>query len=290
MRRVMLGMAVFCAMTVAGLAQQSSPRFEVASIKLWRPASTPVASAGVAPARGGSDRFNRTATLAGLITFAYGVRDHQLSGGPDWVRTERYEVAARAGREVSPPEVRAMVKTLLEERFTLRVQIETRELPIFELRLARSDGRVGSNLHDCANASDTEGVSTPDKPFRAPTGGSVAAADCASGLTFLVTLASRQLQATVIDKTGLTGQWRFNVFFASEPPAIPGVDLSREKANPDLPSFTRRRHRRRTEASGSATRRSRSRRGRACPPRCSRARIRDCASRSILSVASPMRT
>jgi uncharacterized protein (TIGR03435 family) len=234
MRRVLLTIVVVCSATVGGVAQQpASPRFEVASIKLWQPPTTPLTSVRVAAAPPGSDRFNSTNTVAGLIAYAYDVRDHQLSGGPDWVRAERYEVAARAGREVSQAERRAMVKTLLEDRFKLRVRTETREMPILELRLARSDGRVGPNLHDCSNPNDKGGISTPEKPFRAPTGGGVAVSDCASGLTNLSTIASRQLQATVVDKTGLTGQWRFNVYYGSEP-TIPGIQGT---ANPDLPSF-----------------------------------------------------
>jgi len=125
---------------------------------------------------------------AGLITYASDVQDFQLSGGENWVRTERYDVSARAGREASQAELREMVKALLADRLKLRVRTETRDMPILELRLARSDGRVGPNLHDCSNPNDKEGISTPEKPFRAP------------------------LQ-------------------------IPGVDLSREEVNPNLPSF-----------------------------------------------------
>ena len=52
----------------------------------------------------GSGIFNRTTSVAGLIAYAYEVQDFQLNGGEDWVRTERYEVSARAGREVSEAE------------------------------------------------------------------------------------------------------------------------------------------------------------------------------------------
>jgi uncharacterized protein (TIGR03435 family) len=215
-------------------AQQAfTLRFEVASIKLWHPPTTPVTAAAIPTTRLASGAFNRNrTTVAALITYAYDVQDFQLSGGEDWVRTEQYTVAARAGREVSLTELREMVKALLTDRFHLRVRTETREMSILELRLARSDGRVGPNLHDCASEK------VPEKPFTAPTGGAVAVSDCASGLTYLGTLASRQLQATVVNNTGLTGQWWFNLYYGSEPPAIPGVDLSKETANPDLPSFT----------------------------------------------------
>lgn len=235
MRQLLLPVVLLGALNLAAAAQQQSPtpRFEVASIRLWRPPATPVTGVVVrAPA--GSGIFNRSTSVARLITEAYGVQDFQLNGGEDWVRTERYDVSARAGREVSPTELREMVKALLADRFKLRVRIETRQMPIFELRLARSDGRVGPNLHDCSNPNDKEGISTPEKPFIAPRNGGVATADCPDGLLHLVTIASRQLQAAVVDKTGLTGQWRFNVYFGSEL-SIPGTQP--EPANPDLPSF-----------------------------------------------------
>lgn len=219
------------ALSLAAQQQSAPPRFEVASIKLWTPPTTPVTGIRV-PAPVGSGIFNRSASVARLITEAYEVQDFQLTGGEDWVRTERYDVAARAGLEVSQAELTEMVKTLLADRFKLRARIETREMPILELRLARSDGRVGPNLHDCS-----KGKRVPETPFRAPTGGSVAVSDCADGVRYLAIIASRQLQMSVVDKTGLTGQWWFNVYYGSEPPRIPGVDLSQEKVNPDLPSF-----------------------------------------------------
>ena len=220
----------------AAWQQPTTPRFDVASIKLWQPSTSPV-SGVVVRAPVGSGMFNRTTTLAGLIASAYEVQDFQLSGGEDWVRTERYDVAARAGREVSPAELREMVKTLLADRFKLRVRTEMREMPILELRLARSDGRVGPNLHDCSNPNDKDGLSTPEKPFRAPTGGSVAASDCAVGVRNLASMASSRLKTIVVDKTGLTSQFRFDIYFGSDLPQIPGVDLSKETVNPNLPTF-----------------------------------------------------
>ena len=232
MRQVLLSVIILGSLNLAATAQQQqspAPRFEVASIKLWTPPTTPRTGIGVPAAAAGSGVFNRATTVAGLITYAYEVQDFQLSGGEDWVRTERYDVAARAGREVSQAELREMVKALLADRFRLRVRTETREMPILELRVARSDGRVGRNLHDCSDPNDKEGISTPEKPFRAPSNGGVATADCADGVRILAAIATRHLQTIVVDKTGLTGQWRFDFYYSSE-------DLS-GRTNPDLPSF-----------------------------------------------------
>lgn len=231
MGRIAVTVGAACVIAVALAAQQAAPAFEVASIKLWQRPTTPATSVSAVAAPAGSGVFNRSTSLTGLITEAYDVHDVQLSGGEDWVRTERYDVSARAGRQVSQAELREMVKTLLAERFKLRVRTETREVPILELRLARGDGQVGSNLHDCSKER------VPETPFRAPNGGSVAVSDCANGVPHLATLASRRLRTIVVDKTGLTGQWWYAVYFGGEIPRIPGVDLSQAKVNPDLPSF-----------------------------------------------------
>lgn len=232
MRQWLLSVILLGSLNLAATAQQPPiPRFEVASIKLWQPPATRPTSVAVVSAPSGSGIFNRSTSVAGLMTEAYEVQDFQLSGGEDWVRTERYDVAARAGREVSPTELREMVKALLGDRFRLRVRTETREVPILELRLARSDGQVGSGLHDCSKER------VPETPFRAPTGGSVAVSDCANGVRYLATIASRRLKTIVVDKTGLPGQWWFAVYYGGDLPQIPGVDLSQAKVNPDLPSF-----------------------------------------------------
>ena len=233
MRQVRLIVILLGSLNLAATAQQQSPapRFEVASIKLWRPPTSPATSMVVVAAPAGSGIFNRSTSVAGLIAEANEVHDFQLSGGEDWVRTERYDVAARAGREVSPAELREMAKALLADRFKLRVRTETREVPILELRLARSDGQVGASLHDCSKEK------VPETPFRAPPGGSVSVSDCANGVRYLTTIASRRLKTIVVDKTGLTGQWWFAVYSRGELLQIPGLGLSQETVNPDLPSF-----------------------------------------------------
>jgi uncharacterized protein (TIGR03435 family) len=218
---------------VASAQQQSpAPRFEVVSIKPWTRPTTPVTGIPVPPAPPSSGIFNRSTNVARLIAEAYDVRDLQISGGEDWVRTQRYDVSARAGREVSKTELSEMIKALLADRFKLRIKTETREMPILELRRARTDGRVGPNLHDCSDPNDKEGISTDEKPFRAPTNGTVATAPCSDGAQSLARIATSQLQTIVVDKTGLVGQWRFDMYYGSAQ-----VEFSRDSSNPNLPSF-----------------------------------------------------
>lgn len=224
-RRSLAAFMVCCAATAVLVAQTPRPTFEVASIKRNVSGS---GGSGQNVRPGGS--FSATNySLLRLMQFAYDVRESQIVAGPDWIRADRFDVTARASTDVPRDQVRLMVQTLLEDRFKLRVRTERREMPVLELLLARSDGQVGPNLHDCSNAQDKTGISSSEKPFTAPPGGAVAAGDCAS-LAAVANMASTMLQALVVDKTGLTGEWRYDIYF--------GPDLaSQVSANPGVPSF-----------------------------------------------------
>jgi len=223
---MLLTAAVLCALTLTGAAQQARPRFEVASIRPVSPSATFRGS----PLNIRRDTFSATNhSVLQLIRVAYGVLERQILDGPGWIRSERFSVTAKTSTEVPRDQALRMLQTLLEDRFKLRVRQETREMPNLELRLARSDGRVGQNLYDCSNPEKRGG---PSGPVSAPTGGSVVSSDCRTGLSYLVDLASRELDAIVVDKTGLTGQWWFNIFFTEA--ISPVLDAP---PNPNVPTF-----------------------------------------------------
>ena len=81
-----------------------------------------------------------------LLRQALRVQDYQIIGAPDWTNSERYSLVAKAPDGSSPANTPAMMLNLLKDRFKLAVRTETRELPIFNLVLARADGKLGSNL------------------------------------------------------------------------------------------------------------------------------------------------
>jgi uncharacterized protein (TIGR03435 family) len=81
-----------CMLLSASAGAQS---FEVASIKLSQPGNADRQISGFQTPGGG--RLNTTATsLRMLITFAYNVKDFQLSGGPGWANSEMYDIVAKA--------------------------------------------------------------------------------------------------------------------------------------------------------------------------------------------------
>ena len=212
---------VFCSAVASLAAQQpAAPRFEVASIR------QNVSGAGSSSLNFNGETFTTTNfPLVGLIQWAHEISAPQLVGGPDWVRSDRFDIVAKMAADAKRDQIALMLRTLLEDRFTLRVRHEKREMAIFELALANTDGRVGPNLQDCSNINGEQ----PNRTFKEPRGGNVAAGPCGP-MSRVAGLAAGHVQGIVHDKTGLSGHWRYNVFFG---PDLPDPN----SANPDLPSF-----------------------------------------------------
>ena len=179
---------------VVSIAQQPPTplRFEVASIRPNKSPATYPTVTGRTPGRFAIS----SATLVDLIVNAYSFRRSSVVGGPDWVRVERFDIVATApGASLSQHWV--MLQPLLAERFALRVHRETRQLPVYELVKARSDGRLGPNLKpstaDCSQLTcltDTGASSVRSPSLAWPQ---------------VVAEAFWNLDRPVIDKTGLSG-------------------------------------------------------------------------------------
>jgi uncharacterized protein (TIGR03435 family) len=80
--------------------------------------------------------MNRT---FGLGTGEDGTR---VRGGPDWVRSEKYTIAAIGDSTDGPTLQRPMLLDLLERRFKLKLRIETEEIPVYELTIAKSGLKI----------------------------------------------------------------------------------------------------------------------------------------------------
>src|SRR5215211_3457424 len=96
---VLCGLLCGAVLSSGVLAQADrSPRFEVASVKPNRSGDLAIRIDVPAP-----DRFTATnVPLRELIRFAYDVQDGRLQGGEDWIRSERFDVVAKADHELPP--------------------------------------------------------------------------------------------------------------------------------------------------------------------------------------------
>ena len=186
-------------------AQTAKPTFEVASVKAFRGSAPTIITRPASAWAGGA--FDMTGTLVQFVLYAYDLRDYQLvAGGADWVREDRFEIAARAGREVSTAEVRLMLRSLLEERFKLATRWEERQMRQYELVLARSDGQFGPYL----KRSDCK---TKIEPPPAVPAGAARSSGCGS-IALIARGASTRMEASVIDKTGLEGSFEYFLYTA----------------------------------------------------------------------------
>ena len=200
--RTALTIGVLCALTLTGEAQQPPPRFEIASI---RPSNSDLTYA-VVP-RKNPDRYALTnASLLDLIRDAYSVRELAVAGGPDWVRRERFDVMAVApGSQFS--QHRLMLQTLLAERFALRVHRETRQVPVYELVKARSDGRLGPKVKRAAADCSEVKCSKMDSGVAALRGTSIPWPQ-------IIANGFASLDRPLIDKSGLSGLFDIEFLWA----------------------------------------------------------------------------
>ena len=143
-----------------------------------------------------------------LIMEAYEVKAFQISGGPSWVGTARWDLEAKAegvqGRLPLAQE-HLMLRALLEDRFQLRVLSETKEMPVFALVVATG----GSKLIPHAGEAIPYG-----QRFRLGLG---LYSVKQGNIAMFVTELTRQLWRPVIDKTDLKGEYDFTLEWTPQP-------------------------------------------------------------------------
>src|SRR5262245_17945120 len=158
-----VALAVACANAFAQSQSPAAPAFEVASVKPSDPNAATGFMGSVPSMRpqgtGGIAVSNMPFRL--LVRMAYGVQDFQLIGGPAW-QSNKFDITAKApeGTAKGTPDLLPMMKTLLADRFKLKTHTEKRELPVYALVLARSDGKLGPDIKpsssDCSDPTATQ--------------------------------------------------------------------------------------------------------------------------------------
>jgi uncharacterized protein (TIGR03435 family) len=204
----------------------ANPTFEVATIKPSRP-DAPGKSMLVG--RGGGNLFTTTnSTAADLITFAYGVHARQVTAGPSWLESEKFDITGKPDQEGVPniAQLRSMVQKLLTERFQLTFHRDKKELSAYAITVAKT----GIKLTKTQNP----GGNLPGFGGRGP--GSVGVRN-ATMTEFAEFLQSRILERPVVDHTELTDRFDFTLTWTpdSTQPAALGPNAPPLPANPDAP-------------------------------------------------------
>jgi uncharacterized protein (TIGR03435 family) len=196
---------------------EPSVTFEVASIKLNTTAET---NRSINWAPGG--QLNCTnVPLRMLVTFAYDLRDYQIAGLPAWADSDFYNILAKPSAEeaakeanvhsqVSLARLRRRTQALLAERFGLTVHTEEREMSVYALVVAKGGPKLGE-----AKPADNLPESGPDGPQITWNSQRVRCKNVTMK-RFAETMVSARMGRSVIDKTGLTGAYEFNMEYGPD--------------------------------------------------------------------------
>jgi len=238
--RVLLIVLVAAAHVEAGLQtrrESGAPTFEVVSVKRNTNANAPVL---ISTPPG---RYIATGVpLRLLINSAYRLAPDQYVGLPNWSESDRFDVSAKAPDGARPEELQRMLQSLLAERFKLVAHMETREAPIYALVMARDDRRLGPQLKtstmDCAPIlaqRQAEARGRGPVPVRVPvlgqnerpvcgirvtrrqTSGGATLNGYIAGNATIARLAEQmrgELRRLVVDRSGLTGEFDFDLQYA----------------------------------------------------------------------------
>jgi len=196
-----------------------TPSFEVASVK-----AAPARPPQWRPARPGVDRIDfQYVTLWYCISYAYGVHSYQISG-PDWLKSLHYDVNAKGPAGTTREQLPEMMRTLLAERFKLRVHREPREISALALVVVQ-DNRIKPSAPEINDAQVNMSTS-PEGGERIEVKGGT--------MTTLVNTLTGLLGRPVVDRTALKGRYDFALDFSrdqtagsaagggyNEPPAFP---------------------------------------------------------------------
>jgi len=207
--------------------------FEVASIK--RNASgDPNASVRIQP--GGQMTVSNN-SLYNLIRNAYGTQRFEMVPGPNlpsWIDSDRWDILAKtpAGAPEVQEQMQLRLRSLLEDRFKLKARREMREMPIYELVIARADGQLGPQIKksgdECAaqGRAREAGVTPPPLPPGAFCGtrtnnGTVSVKGVP--LSNFVRNLGGMTGRFVIDKTGLAGPYDLDLQWTPDPASAGAV-------------------------------------------------------------------
>jgi uncharacterized protein (TIGR03435 family) len=157
-----------------------------------------------------------------------------MVGLPEWAMREQYDVSATSSlSSATPDQQQAMLRAMLADRCKLVAHMDKREQPVYDLVLARSDGKLGPNLQpsdvDCeakaaadraaADAARAAGTIPPPPPFPAMNGPAppcslrilMNSTEGGGTMEMLARLLRPSAGRLIIDKTGLKGSYRISL-------------------------------------------------------------------------------
>jgi uncharacterized protein (TIGR03435 family) len=209
-----------CCSPAFSQSQITPPSFEAADVKANKSGEVRMA----VDFQPGGRLSARNVPLKILIALAYHVRPDAVTGGPGWLGSDRFDIVAKASQTTAPDDLRRMLQTLLAERFKLELHSEKKMMPAYSL----SPAKAGARLQPAEAGLVTERRCHPGETMEGQKHLVCEHMTMALFADTLQEIASRDVDAPVVDQTGLQGAYTFSLAWT---PGARTADLS----NPDPP-------------------------------------------------------
>ncbi len=212
------------------LAFAQTAQFEVASVK---PAPAEARGIRCAGGPGTSDPGSlrcENYSLSFLVMMAYNLRGFQLAA-PAWMDAARYNVAAKIPPGADRRQFGLMQQNLLAERFGLKVHFEKKDTTVYELTVAKGGPKFKESQEPAAEK--------PEAAWRPPAGGPPARTRAhvnlkGESVADLANFLSNQLGQPVMDATGLSGRYDYDLSFLMEPGGRAAGPVASNGQEPEL--------------------------------------------------------
>jgi uncharacterized protein (TIGR03435 family) len=217
---VLAGMAIA---TLLSASAQNPPQgqaplaFDVISIKPSPPGNRP---GGIRPLAGGQSYVATGVPVKLIMKLMYRINDSQISGGPGWLDTDRYDIQAKAEHPSNIDQLHEMFQTLLADRFQLKFHREMKEMSALVLTIDKSGPKLKLN----------ESPQDFEIPIRPTARGKITGVRVP--MSYFCWFLSQNQNRPVVDKTGLDKNYDFNLEWAPEIP--PGAVLREGAAAPPV--------------------------------------------------------
>jgi uncharacterized protein (TIGR03435 family) len=204
-------LATIIVTVTAGSQVQAQPQgFEVATIKANHSGS----GGSNSPRLTNGRLWAENASLKQILQVAYDLSALRIIG-PDWLDSDRYDLTGIAPHGVPDTELRPMLQSLLKERFQLAAHRESREMPVYDLVVAKDGLKMA--LFDPGHP-----------PVPPPRNGAASMIIGAGTMSQLANMLTGSAGRPVLDKTGIEGRYGYALMFSPlTAQAVPesGADL-----------------------------------------------------------------
>ena len=187
------------------MAATATPAFEVATIK----PSDPARPGQIITLRG-AEIITTNTTLHDLINLAYWLHPKQLTGGPAWTVSDKFDLAGKPDAPGQPnvDQMKMMIQKLLADRFQLKFHFEKRELSVYAITIAKTGAKITRSQDDPNNLAGWN-------IGRNPSGTTFTFRN--APLSQITAVLQNSLDKPVVDQSGLSERYDFTVTFTPDP-------------------------------------------------------------------------